>query len=455
MIAPSSLLLMLAGFLLLPCGGIAVMRPEYAPMLAAVIVVAAAVAALDALFARGRIAGFRVSLPEVVRLTKDRAGAIDLYVHNDRGNAARLSIGLPFPREIDSEMESVDALVPAGEALSRVAWPVTPTRRGNYRLSQVYYQCLSPLRLWTYRASNPLDVEVRVYPNLLNERKYVAALFLPRGMFGIHAQRQVGQGREFEKLREYIPGDSYDEVHWKATAKRGKPVTKVYQLERTQEVYVILDTSRLSARTVQLPAGAVAGQSDEVYIEVSHLERFISAALILGAAAERQGDLFGLLTFGDRVRSFVRAKNGRAHYNTCRDALYTLEPQLVNPDFDEVFSFIRLRLRRRALLLFLTNLDDSVLAESFVRNIEIVRRQHLVLVGMITPPRVNPILSDANVNTLDDVYRDLAGHLRWHDLRELERVLHRRGVTFSLLENERMCGQLVSQYADIKRRQLI
>ncbi|MBX7258927.1 MAG: DUF58 domain-containing protein [Candidatus Hydrogenedentes bacterium] len=455
MIAPSLILLLVTAFVIVPCGGVAVMQPHLAPVLLAVVLLTIAVAVLDAMMAHSRVRGIRILLPDVIRLTKDREGTVELQVHSEREKESRLTVGLPFPREIGSDAESLDVYIPGDVSVSRAPWLVTPTKRGNYRLSHVYYQCMSPLRLWTYSTSNPVDAEIRVYPNLMNERKYVAALFLPRGVFGIHAQRQVGQGREFEKLREYISGDGYDEIHWKATAKRGKPVTKVYQLERTQEVYVIIDTSRLSGRTVYMPASGGINRAESSSIEVTHLERFISAALILGAAAERQGDLFGLLTFGDRVRSFVRARNGRAHYNTCRDALYTLEPQIVNPDFDEVFSFIRLRLRRRALLLFLTNLDDAVLAESFVRNIEIVRRQHLALVGMITPPRVQPIFSNTGAESLDDVYRDLAGHLRWHDLRELERVLHRRGVSFSLLEHESMCGQLVTQYMDVKRRQLI
>ena len=116
---------------------------------------------------------------------------------------------------------------------------------------------------------------------------------------------------------------------------------------------------------------------------------------MLGLAAEQQGDLFGLLTFTDRVQNFVRAKNGKAHYSTCRDALYTLQPQIVSPDFDELCTFIRLRLRRRTLLFFLTSLDDPVLAESFVRNMDLIRRQHLVLVNMIQPPGVAPVFTES------------------------------------------------------------
>jgi uncharacterized protein (DUF58 family) len=172
-------------------------------------------------------------------------------------------------------------------------------------------------------------------------------------------------------------------------------------------------------------------------------------------AAEQQGDLFGLLTFSDRVEKFVRAKNGQAHYHACRDALYTLQPKIVTPDFDELCAFIRLRLRRRALLVFLTALDDPAIAESFVRNLELIRRQHLVLVNMVRPPGVNPVFASPEVTEMDDLYRHLGGHLQWHKLRELQKVLQRRAVRFSLLDNESLSANVVSQYMSVKQRQLL
>jgi uncharacterized protein (DUF58 family) len=286
--------------------------------------------------------------------------------------------------------------------------------------------------------------EIRVYPNLHTERKNLAALFLNRGAFGLHAHRQVGKGRDFEKLREYTPGDSYDEIHWKATARRGRPVTKVFQIEKTQEVYVIVDASRLSARETEQTAEAKTA-----------LEGFVTAALVLGLAAEQQGDLFGLLTFTNRVEKFVRAKNGQSHYSLCRDALYTLEPKIVTPDFDELCTFIRLRLRRRSLLVFLTALDDPAIAESFVRNIGLLRGQHLVLVNMLQPAGVMPMFATPEIGGLDDLYEQLGGHFRWRNLRELQKTLQRQGVQFSLLGNENLSAELVSQYLSVKQRQLL
>jgi uncharacterized protein (DUF58 family) len=403
------------------------------------------VAMVDAVGGGKSLAGIGVELPAIVRMSKGREAKVELRIRNERQQKKNLRLALAWPREIQPSEEEIDALLPADSEWSRIALACTPLQRGSYKLNSAFVECASPLGLWAARKSVPVQSEIRIYPNLLTERKNLAALFLNRGAFGIHAQRQVGKGRDFEKLRENVPGDGYDEIHWKATARRGKPITKVFQIEKTQEVYVIVDASRLSARQPE--------QNSQTGTSV--MERFVTAALVLGLAAEQQGDLFGLLTFSDKVEKFVRAKNGHAHYSACRDALYTLQPKIVTPDFDELCAFIRLRLRRRALLVFLTALDDPALAESFVRNIELIRRQHIVLVNMVQPPGVNPLFDSPNVAEVDDLYRHLGGHLQWQKLRELQKVLQRRGVRFSLLDNERLSAEIVAQYMDVKQRQLL
>jgi uncharacterized protein (DUF58 family) len=447
MLSPRSRLIWWALLLLVPFATVAGLLPEAAPFAILLIGTFLVVALLDAALAFRSVQGLAIQCTETVRLSKDRASEIELQCTNESPRNRLLYMGIALPREIESEQEELLVEVPGGGKLSRVAWKCTPRRRGNYALARCHIEGTSPLGFWGARTALPLHSEVRVYPDLLKERKNVAALFLNRGMLGIHAQRQIGKGRDFEKLREYIPGDSYEDVHWKATAKRGKPVTKIFQIERTQEVYVILDASRLSARQVSDPADPKRS--------VSTLERFIHSALVLALAAERQGDLFGTLTFSDRIEKFVRARNGQAHYSLCRDALYALHPKVVTPDYDELFAFIRTNLRRRALLVFLTALDDPLSAESFLRNAELVCRQHLLLVNMIQPPGVRPLFTDTNVNRLDDVYRQLGGHMQWHNLLELGKKLQNRGVQFSLVQNEKLTAEVVTQYLNVKRRQLV
>lgn len=450
---PSRKLLFLAAMILLPASLLAAVMPEHGGAALTVMVGFAAVAVVDAALGTGRLDGVSIEADKAVRLHKDRAGDIQLSIMQTKPTARRLRLGLALPPETTSEVEMMEVEVKAAER-SRLKWRVTPRMRGNFPLAMCAVETASPLGLWAVRARLPLSTELRVYPDLMADRRMAAAVFLNRGQHGSHAIRAMGRGREFEKLRDYLPGDSMDEVHWKATARKGRPVTKVFQIERTQEVYVLVDASRLSGRTEQM-AGAKRSDVETPPRLETHLERFVGAALLVGLAAEQQGDHFGLLTYSDRVHRFVRAGNGQAHFSACRDALYTLQPRAVTPDFDELCSSLRGRLRKRALLVFLTALDDPILAESFARNMEQLARQHLVLVAMVTPPEVRPLFSDDRPVSVDALYSELGGHLRWQELRELEGRLKQHGVRFETAPEAELVPRLLSQYAAIKRKQLL
>ena len=450
MIVPQNRLLFWFAAVVLPFAFLGMVEPAAAILSLACICVFVIVTIVDAIGARATLTGISVDAPPIIRMSKDRDAKLELRIRNEQLRPRFLRLALALPQAIRSAQDDLQLQLPAASEWSRLAWSCLPLRRGNYPFEAAYLEGGSPLGFWAIRKAMPVHSEIRVYPNLMTDRKNLSALFLHRGAFGLHAQRQVGKGREFEKLREYAPGDGYDEIHWKATARRGHPITKVFQIERTQEVYVVIDASRLSARAVTAEPG-----TENPELETSALERFITAALVLGLAAEQQGDLFGLVTFTNKVEKFVRARNGKAHYSLCRDALYTLQPKIVSPDYDELCTFIRLRLRRRSLLFFLTSLDDPVLAENFVRKVELIRGQHLVLVNMLQPSGVSPMFTEPNAVSTDDLYQRLGGHLQWHKLRELEKVLKRRGVHFSLLQNERLSNELVSQYLNVKRRQLL
>ena len=454
MIVPRNRLLVFTG-LAAPLGALAWAEPSALIPAGLPVLVFAFVAVMDAVLALGRLDGVRIVLPEVIRMTKDREAGFQVSIENEPQRIRRLRIGLAFPRGIRSLIPDLLADLPAESATSALSWPCRAERRGKYRLDSCYLETASALKLWAVRRSAEVDAEIRVFPNVFVERKHLSALFLGRGLAGIHAQRQVGKGRDFEQLREYSPGDSYEDVHWKATAKRGFPITKVFQVERTQEVYVVIDASRLSARNAHRVSehrlAARAGDAPNTTI----LERFITAALVVGMAAERQGDLFGLMTFSDRVHHLVRAKNGKPHYNACRESLYTLQPRIVSPDYDEVFTFIGSRLRRRALLVFLTSMDDPVLAEGFARHVHLISKRHLVLVNMIRPPLAEPLFSSDRVQRVDDVYRALGGHYQWAGLRETERVLKQKNVAFAALDNEWLSASLVTRYLGVKRRQAL
>jgi uncharacterized protein (DUF58 family) len=189
--------------------------------------------------------------------------------------------------------------------------------------------------------------------------------------------------------------------------------------------------------------------------EDSLLERQLNGALAVALAAEKQRDLFGLVTFAERSRTFVRARSGPAHFQACREALVRLQPAPVSPDFREVCTFLRARLTKRALLVFFTSLDDPALAEEFVAAVTLVARQHLVLVVTPLPPEAQPLFSGEAPARADQVYGRLAGHLRWQGLQDLHALLHRHGVQLMLLGRDELAAGAVAQYLSLKQRQAI
>ena len=438
MIAPRHRLLLCVGALT-PLTIAGALFPQAAVPAAALFALFWAVAAADAVSGVRRARQVRVALPGTVRMTVKRQAQIPLVLENSGADITAV-VGLPLPAGFESAQETLEVGLPAGAGACAVTWPCTPMARGRFTLDRWHLETASPLGLWNARASASCRSELRVYPNLLNECRRLSALFLKRGQLGLHAQRVVGHGREFERLREYMAGDSYEDIHWKATARRGKPVTKLFHVERTREVYVVVDTSRLSAR----PAGTG-----------TVLDRFLTASLVVGLAVEQQGDLIGLVTFSNRVKRFIRAGRGRTHYNTCRDTLYSLQAEDATPDHADLASFLRTRIRKRALLLILTDLSDPALAESFLGSMEVLCRQHLAMVFMLQQPGVGELFAEPVVASADDVYRALGGHMIWHDLRELGRRLQHKGMHFTVTEKETLSAELVTQFMSVKTRQML
>jgi len=454
-LVPTYRLLFFVGLIFLPLTLLVVVASSIAaPTIVLGVVIIIAVT-MDAYRSRGSLKGIRVTLPEVVRISKGKEGNFNLQIENLKLKIKRMRLGLAFPEEIFTQAVELRIELPEDNQTSSIDWLLTGLKSGRYHLDTCYLETASLWGFWSIRTAVRINMEIRVYPNLFDEHKNLSGLFLNKGL-GIHAQRQVGKGRDFEQLREYLPGDSFEDIHWKTTAKRGEPITKVYQIERTQQIYVIIDASRLSARSPQASSAPIQDDAQTTVVHLTTmLQRFITAALIMALAAERQGDLFGLLTFDDKVRSFLTAKKGKAHFNTCRDTLYTLQPHGVSPDYAELFTFIGTKIRRRALLVFLTHLDDPVLADSFTQYIDLISRQHVILVNMFKPIAAKPLFSSESVSSVNDIYNDLGGHLLWRRLQEIQKVLQRRAVGLGMLDNENFCTELVSQYLTLKRRQVL
>lgn len=431
MIRAAPTLVATTAIVVLPLCTIAGLVPPLAPVCYAGLALFAAIAAADALRANRAISGWKASAPPLLKWFKDREAVLPVSIENELSPAHEIRFHAAFPPEIEPKENSMAVRIQGAGMIDVVC---TPQRRGDFQLRICNIEQRSPMHLWFASRALPLASEIRVYPDLRRER--AADLIRGHNLIGAHHRRQLGKGREFDKLREYEPGDSFDDIDWKATARRRIPVVRVFQIERTQEIYVVIDSSRLSAR------GNV-------------LDAYVSAALALAITAESQHDRFGLASFSAGVDGFLPAASGKRHFAFCRDTIYALQPRSVTPDLEEVFSYLHTHLRKRSLIIFLTALDDPFLAEAFVRDIRVLSRRHVVMINVPERDDVRPLFSGVIPETPDQIYSKLAGHMQWAGLRELQKTLERQGVRLAIVNPAQLPVQLSRQYLDIKQRQLL
>jgi uncharacterized protein (DUF58 family) len=455
MMVPRMRLILLTAVVMLTAGFLAAWQSAWVEYAVAAVAALAVLSIIDAATQRNALRALTVSIPEVVRMTVDKTSHIPLTVGKPQAMAGRLRLGVALPRAIVSEQEDLNlTLEKDGEGLG-VPWGCRPLKRGRFEIERCHLEVTSLLGLWDLRRKIPLDGEIRAYPNLVSGQQNLRGLFR-RKEWGLRTQRRVGKGREFEQLREYLPGDSFEDIDWKATARRRHPITRVYQVEQAQEIYVVLDSSRLSTRSAAYVTDRRRRTRSEQAISATTIfERYIIAALVMAVVADQLSDRFGLLIFGDKPECYIKAGRGRAHYNACRDALYNRMPRSVSPDFDELFTYVGTHLRKRALLVFLTSLDDPVLAESFIHAMKAATRQHILMVNMFRPPGAHPLFSSPDIKMVQGIYQHLVGHMHWASINETHRRLKQHGAALHLLDDHQLCSQLVNQYMDVKQRQII
>src|SRR5688572_20396892 len=238
----------------------------------------------------GKLAEFEVNRDHDLKLSLGANNPIHLSIRSRRRRPTLFWVRDEPPDEFD-----VDARILSGRIAARGVWEavyhVMPHQRGNYQFGNINLRWQGPLGLMIRQATMPCVADVKVYPNLMDVRRY--DLLLRRNRLqelGLRNTRMFGEGNEFERLREYLPDDEYRRINWKASAKRHRPVTVQYQTERSQTVIAILDTGRM----MQSPVANIA-----------KLDYAVNAVLFLGYVATGKGDRVGVMSFADDVSHYL------------------------------------------------------------------------------------------------------------------------------------------------------
>lgn len=347
----------------------------------------------------------------------------------------------------------------SGSGASVQLWPWSPEitllRRGQWPVPRVGTEWISRFGFWHLRRWFESSASLRIDADLRQGRREMLRSPVYRAMVAARETPWTGHGRDFERLREYQPGDNYSEIAWKSTARRGAPVTRLFQWEQKQEVYFVVDQSRVSAQPIG-PAAPFGNGSPQALAPRRMLDLSVETALVGATVALELGDAFGLVTYADEPKSWLRAGSGQLQFHQFRDHLLNLEPLPTTADYEALFSSIRVRLRRRAYLLLLADLAERSIADSLCRGVALLRSSHVVMMSCVLPAYARPAFSAGErIDSDPDVYAALAGEKENQRLGALARQLRQLGAELRFVSPANFLRTAVEGYLESKREQRV
>jgi uncharacterized protein (DUF58 family) len=317
----------------------------------------------------------------------------------------------------------------------RAPYRLQPTDRGNFAFGDLYLRLRGPLGLaWADRTVRAAE-KFQVYPNLHEVRRYEAMLrsaLLRTG--GYHIKRMPGVGREFSHFRDYNPDDDYRHVNWKATARRAKPITSVFESEHSQDIIFCLDIGRMMAARVGM---------------LSKLDHAVNAILMLTHVSQRFQDNLGLLVFSHTVHQYLPPARSRSQYARFLQALYHVRPELAYVNYREAFEYLIARHPKRALTMVFTDLLDSVVSAEYLQAVQLLRRFHLPLTLAVADVPLQALAARVPTTT-QEMYDILVARNLLHGRAELLGGLERRGIMVVDTVPERLTVDAVNRYLAFK-----
>lgn len=319
--------------------------------------------------------------------------------------------------------------------IAEETYHVRPLQRGDYTFGAINIRYQSLLRTFTRQTAYPATITIKVYPNVLEVRKY--DLMARKGLLyemGLRQARIFGVGTEFERLREYNTDDEFRRINWKATARRGKPIAVEYETERSQYVVSVIDTGRLMRPAVG---------------ELSKLDYVINTSLLLSYVALLKGDHVGLLTFADHVETYLSPRRGKSQFYRMLEMLYNVHVQSVEANYEQALSYLSLKVKRRSLVIVFTDLITLDAARPLIANLGRLAQRHLPVCVTMSDPNVAQLAGQPVVNS-SDVYRRAVAEKQLEDRQVVLDTLHRSGVLTLDVPADSLTVSVINTYLELK-----
>jgi uncharacterized protein (DUF58 family) len=379
----------------------------------------------------------RRDLPE--RLSNGDDNELYIYAENFYAFPIRIGIIDEIPFQFQKRDLWFKSSLKSGTHKT-ITYTLRPTKRGEYIFGKVRLYVQSPLGLVTRRFNFGDEITVPVYPSFLQLRKYeLMAISNRLNEMGIKKIRRIGHSLEFDQVKNYVKGDDYRTVNWKATARKGDLMVNSFTDEKAQHVYCIIDKSR----SMKMP-----------FEGLSLLDYAINASLVLANVALVKEDKAGLITVAEKTGSIVQADRRPAHLGKIMGVLYKEKTRYLEMNMEALYVSVRATLKQRSLIVFFTNFESMSALNRQLPFLKRMAKFHLLLIVFFENTELKALI-EKPVQDVEDIYIQTIANKFAYEKKLMVRELARHGILSILTPPEKLTVSVVNRYLAIKAQQKI
>lgn len=403
------------------------------------LLLAVAVLVLTDVLLLYRKRGLRAERIVQQRLSNGDANKVIVRLHNGYDYKVRCTVVEELPVQLQ-QRDWRKSLWLAPQSTEDWLYELTPHERGEYSFGIINVYADGPLRMVKRRFRLGEEQTVKVYPSYIQMRRFqLQALANRNAEVGVRRMRRLGHSMEFEQIKEYVRGDDYRTVNWKATARKGDFMVNNYTDERSQEIYCLINKGRV----MKMP-----------FEGMTLLDYAVNASLVLSNVALQKQDKAGLITFARNVDAFLPADKKPTQINNILEALYKQQTDFLEPDLEKLFSAVRNRITQRSLLVLFTNFESFDSLDRVLPTLKRLAHYHLLMVVFFDNTELKTLI-ESKAATVEDIYIKTIAEKYRYEKQLIVKELQKNGIVAVLSTPENLTINALNKYLELKTRQSI
>ena len=345
-----------------------------------------------------------------------------------------------LPEQFQERDFAVQVNLEAWQRNKKIKYTVTPKSRGEYEFGNINLFVRSMIKLAERRITIENNETVPVYPSILQMKHFELMAITSISQYqGIKRIRRIGHSYEFEQIKQYIPGDDTRSINWKASSRSQGIMVNQYEDERSQPVYTIIDKSR----TMRMPFNGL-----------SLLDYAINSGLVISNIVLRKHDKAGLLTFSNKLGSFIKAEKSSKQLNKIIHNLYNEKVNWPEADYELLYSAVRNFIKGRSLLFLFTNFESSYALERILPLLRKLNKLHLLVVMFFENTELMQF-SEGKCSNLLEIYQQTAAKEIIQQKQTIQQILQMHGIQSIRTTPEDLSLNTVNKYLELKARGFI